>query len=131
MMGMEGQAARSVVAPPEQQQLLDALTDLGVSERVAGDIIGRYPRAYLWRMVQQTRYARRRGLASHPAGWFVASVRGDWAAPAGYHEFDELEPNERRAARARSWGVCPRCSRRPCHCADETPDEVNGEAETI
>jgi len=113
--------------PIERQRLLEALNDLGISERVAGDIVGRYPRDYLWRMVRQTRYARRIGLAAHPAGWFIASVRDDWAAPVGYDEWEELEPAERRTARVRSWDVCPRCRRRPCHCANE----VDGETDAV
>ena len=109
--------------PPEhnryaqRQALLNAICELGVTARVAGYIAANYPADYLWRKVRQTRYARRTGLSVQPAGWFIVSVREGWSAPVGFDEWDELEPTERRAALAQSWGVCPRCSRRPCRCA--------------
>lgn len=98
-------------------RLLAAIRELGVSERVAGDMAGRYASPYLWRKVRQTRYARRIGRVANPAGWFVASVRGDWPAPAGYDDWAELDAGERREALRQSWGVCRRCGSRPCRCA--------------
>jgi len=109
--------------------LLAALLELGVAGRVADDVIAHYAPDYLWRKVRQTRYARRIGLASHPAGWFVASVRQEWNPPAGFDDWDEMEPAQRSSALAQSWGVCPRCHRRPCHCNDQS-DEVEGDDES-
>jgi hypothetical protein len=110
----------------ETERLLAAMRELGLSPRVAGDMARRYAPARLWRMLRQTRYALRMGLASNPAGWFVASVRDNWPAPAGYDDWAELEPAERRAALNESWGVCPRCGRRPCHCPVEPAHAAGG-----
>jgi len=103
-----------------------------VSDRVAGDMLARYGQPYLWRKVRQTRYARRTGIAVKPAGWFIASVRENWRAPAGFDEWAELDADERREALRVSWGVCRRCGRRPCHCEerDQVEDGQDDESET-
>lgn len=111
--------------------LRNALRDLGITERVAGDLLARYPHAYLWRMVLQTRYMRRQGMVRNPAGWFIASVRGHWHAPAGFDPGTEMNSAERREALIESWGVCRRCGRRPCHCEEtEEAEEGGQDAET-
>jgi hypothetical protein len=100
----------------EVARLIDAIQDLDVAERVAGNIVAHYERAYLWKKVRQTRYARRVGVASNPAGWFVSSVRNNWKPPAGFDEWAEMAPEEYREALFKSWGVCRRCWSRPCRC---------------
>ena len=100
----------------EQERLLDAIQNLDVSERVAGSMIARYAWPYLWRKVRQARYARRVGVARNPAGWFIASVRNNWKPLVGFDEWAEMDPEEYREALFKSWGICRRCWRRPCHC---------------
>jgi len=109
----------------EVTRLLDAIQDLDVTARVAGNIVAHYEHAYLWQKVRQTRYARRVGVASNPAGWFVSSVRNNWKPPAGFDEWAEMAPEEYREALFKSWGVCRRCWSRPCRCnARERAEEV-------
>jgi hypothetical protein len=129
---LTGDAGRRHETPiADRPRLLAAIHELGVTERVAGELAGRYASAYLWRMVRQARYARRVGLAANPAGWFIASVRDDWPAPVGYDDWAELDAGERREALRQSWGVCRRCSSRPCRCARaaETSEVVSGKDE--
>ena len=100
----------------ELTRLIDAMRDLEVSARVAGHIAAEYDPAYLWQKVRQTRYARRVGVATNPAGWFVSSVRNNWKPPAGFDEWAEMAPEEYQEALFKSWGICRRCWSRPCRC---------------
>jgi len=107
----------------EQERLIDAMQNLGVSERVAGSMIARYDWSYLRRKVRQARYARRTGVARNPAGWFIASVRNNWKPLVGFDEWAEMDPEEYREALFESWGICRRCFCRPCQCDLEVVDK--------
>ena len=100
----------------ELTHLIDAMRDLGVSARIAGHIAAEYDPVYLWQKVRQTRYARRVGVATNPAGWFVSSVRNNWKPPSGFDEWAEMAPEEYQEALFKSWGICRLCWSRPCRC---------------
>ena len=108
--------------PEETTRLIEAMRDLGVSARAAGALLTRYGRSYLWRMVRQTRYARRVGAAGQPARWFLASVRNHWKPPAGFDEWAEMTIEEYQEALCHSWGICRRCWSRPCRCSHGESD---------
>ena len=110
----------------EMTRLIEAIRELDVSARVAGHMASQYDAAYLWQKVRQTRYARRVGVATNPAGWFVSSVRNNWKPPAGFDEWAEMAPEEYQEALFKSWGVCLRCWSRPCRCkCGEQAEEVD------
>ena len=120
-------AGQAELARTARRDLLSAIRELGVTDRVAGDMLARYGLPYLWRKVRQTRYARRVGIAARPAGWFVANVRDDWDAPLGFDERDEMSPKELQEALCASWGVCRRCGCRPCHCLQNDHERETGD----
>jgi hypothetical protein len=102
----------------DRAHLTAAMFDLGLMPHQVEVIIDAYASPYLWRMVRQTRFALRIGLARNAAAWFMASARYRWGPPAGFDELAELDAYDRREALRVSWGACRRCGFRNCRCAD-------------
>lgn len=70
------------------RKLEEEMAELGVSPRVAKDILGRYEAEYIRQHLNQTWHALNVGLARQAAGWFVASLRGNWDPPRGFNPRD-------------------------------------------
>lgn len=69
---------------------------LGIALKVCRNITERYEDDYILEKLRHTWHAQEIGLAKKPAGWFIAAVKNDWNAPAGYDEDDYLSDEERR-----------------------------------
>jgi hypothetical protein len=65
----------------ELQILFDALA---ISEETATGLIARYDEATLLRHALQTLWQMSQGRITNPAGWFIASLRGNFTPPIGF-----------------------------------------------
>jgi hypothetical protein len=70
-------------AHDELDKLRQRMAAIGVSTRIARDILNHFSPETIARHLNQTEYASAQGLARSAAAWFVASVRDDWSPPAG------------------------------------------------
>lgn len=70
-------------ANDELDKLQQRMAAIGVSQRVARDILRRFSPETIARHLDQTEYATASRQARSAAAWFVASVRDDWSPPAG------------------------------------------------
>jgi hypothetical protein len=65
----------------ELQILFDALA---ISEETATALIARYDEANLMRHALQTLWQMAQGRITNPAGWLIASLRGNFTPPIGF-----------------------------------------------
>ena len=65
----------------ELQILFDALS---ISAETATALIARYDEATLLRHALQTLWQMSQGRITNPAGWFIASLRGNFTPPIGF-----------------------------------------------
>jgi hypothetical protein len=65
----------------ELQMLFDTL---GISAETATALIARYDEATLLRHALQTLWQMSQGRITNPAGWFIASLRGNFTPPIGF-----------------------------------------------
>jgi len=65
----------------ELQMLFDTL---GISAETATALIARYDEAALLRHALQTLWQMSQGRITNPAGWFIASLRGNFTPPIGF-----------------------------------------------
>jgi|GEM_PF-1922358 hypothetical protein len=65
----------------ELKTLLDALS---ISDETATALIARYDEPTLLRHALQTLWQMSQGRVTNPAGWFVASLRGNFTPPIGF-----------------------------------------------
>ncbi len=101
--GEVGQQHRDVVVPQDQQQqprgdidvgVRQRLSALGVTDRVADDLVGRYPAE---RLADVVAAAEAQSLRK-PAGWVVSALRESWDVTEVLAEQQAADARQRRQA---------------------------------
>lgn len=86
--GGEGEQAAQ---PDEKSDLLAALTKVGLSERVASELVGRFERQRIQEKLDYLLWSQEslpKSIRS-PSGWLRRAIEDDWQAPEGYHDLTQ------------------------------------------
>lgn len=83
----------------QQQSVVAALTDAGISGRTATKLVGEYPGDYLLQKVSYLEFlqAGKETQVKRPAGWLRRAIEQDFAAPDGYKPPEAVAEQERQA----------------------------------
>lgn len=88
----------TVIQETEQQHVVAALTNAGISLRTAEKLVGEYQSEYLMQKVSFLEFlqAGQETRIKRPAGWLRRAIEQDFAAPDGYKPPEALAEEQRQ-----------------------------------